>query len=406
MPSNLSPTMLEVTISPLLTSLATSSGTHEAPSGILLYLSPILRQRVKFLASANSPWMKHLGQDPKLPDVLNNLISSGCLEVHPVSGVVEIDWHENIVVTYNRVDVETLHAYVDLGSLDNLHVKLLWCANDSESGSSGWKIEGLSTSSFQEAGFSALTIDDAEKLHEAHQQPDAAVASKLDHLGQGKQGNVVDEDEDDDYWAQYDATPGAHTPARTPGAKNSPAVTPMSSLRNPVDPDATSVTAGSNALSADERAYYSMYEEVQPALDSHDPDEAVQLEEAGIESTLDGTTAASLSAIAARNADKIKSLQMTAVESGSSHSSIVNIDIAHPRPESPDSVASARGSGTVERLELEAKKGESADFAIRQHISRSIRGLYQLAKASRISSEEFGQLVQGELDLLMLQEDE
>ncbi|KAL1888209.1 hypothetical protein Cpir12675_006258 [Ceratocystis pirilliformis] len=400
--------MLEVTISPLLTSLATSSGTHEAPSGILLYLSPILRQRVKFLASANSPWMKHLGQDPKLLDVLNNLISSGCLEVHPVSGVVEIDWHDNILVTYNRVDVETLHAYVGLRSLENLHVKLLWCANDSESGSSGWKIEDLSTSSFQEAGLSALTIDDAEKLHEARQQPDA-VASKSGHLGQGKQGkqgSIVDEDDDDDYWAQYDATPGAHTPARTPGVKNSPAVTPMSGLRNPVDPDATSVPAGSNVLSADERAYYSMYEEVQPALDSHDPDEAAQLEEAGIESTLDGTTAASLSAIVAGNADKIKSLQMTAVESGSSHSSIVNIDIAHPRPESPDSTASARGSGTVERLELEAKKGESADFAIRQHISRSIRGLYQLAKASSMSSEEFGQLVQGELDLLMLQEDE
>ncbi|KAL5612350.1 hypothetical protein BROUX41_000118 [Berkeleyomyces rouxiae] len=404
MPLTLSPGVLEATLSPLFTALGTSSGTHEAPSGILLYLSPILRQRVKFLASSKSPWMGHLGRDPRLSDFLTGLISSGCLEVHPVSGVVEVDWHDNIAVTYDRVDVETLNAYVALGPLEGLTVKLLWCANDSESGSSGWKVDGVSTSSFQETGHFALTMEDAEQLFSASQHAGDTKATQPEH--EQPSSNHA-EDEDDDYWAQYDATPGAHTPARTPGAKNSPAPTPMSGLRNLLDPGAAKEPADSTAMSADEHAYYSMYEDVQPALDSHDPDEAAQLEEAGIKSTLDGTVAASLSAAApASSNSETKRLQMTAVESGSSCSSIVNVDIAHPRPESPESLTSARGSDTVERLEKEARKGENTDFAIRQHISRSVRSLYQLAKASSMSPEEFGRMVQSELDLLVLQEDE
>ncbi|KKA30674.1 hypothetical protein TD95_002654 [Thielaviopsis punctulata] len=377
MPSRLSPGLLETTLSPLLTALATPSSSHEAPSGLLLYLSPILRQRVKYLSSPSSPWMKHLSQDAKLYESIEQLVSSGTLEVHPLSGVVELDWTDNIAIVYNRVDIETCNAFVRLGTLDHLTVKLLWTVDDPDSSSSDWKIDAVFTPAFQDTTHFPSSLDAAESAFTASQPSQPSAAN--------------DEDADDDYWALYDATPNSHTPAAaaTPAAAKSPAPgTPLKQALRPSDAVAT-------AMSSAERAYFDMYEDVQPALDSHDPGEAEHVQAAGIASTLGPAAPPGVSAEAAV-------YLRPAAPSGSSDSSLVNVDIVHPRPES---ASSSRGSETVEKLEAVAQRDEDTDFAVRQHISRTVRGLYQLARGVKMTPEEFARLVQGEMELLALQEE-
>ncbi|CAG9938390.1 unnamed protein product, partial [Clonostachys rosea f. rosea IK726] len=60
----------------------------------------------------------------------------------------------------------------------------------------------------------------------------------------------------------------------------------------------------------------------------------------------------------------------------------------------------------IEKLEEEAGRKDQSDFGVKQHISRSIRSLFMLSRASGIEREEFEQLVKTELDVLgMVEED-
>lgn len=71
--------------------------------------------------------------------------------------------------------------------------------------------------------------------------------------------------------------------------------------------------------------------------------------------------------------------------------------LAHPRPASS---ASSAGSHTVAKLEEAAESRQQAEFGVKQHVSRSIRSLFLLSRASGIDREEFERLVRTELDVL------
>lgn len=78
--------------------------------------------------------------------------------------------------------------------------------------------------------------------------------------------------------------------------------------------------------------------------------------------------------------------------------------LLHPRPASS---ASSNGSRLVEKLEESVGKQEQNDFGVKQHVSRSIRSLFLLARSSGIDREEFERLVKTELDVLgMIEDDE
>jgi hypothetical protein len=69
----------------------------------------------------------------------------------------------------------------------------------------------------------------------------------------------------------------------------------------------------------------------------------------------------------------------------------------HPRP------MSASSESSVEKLEQQAERIEhqaQAEVGIKQHISTDIKSLYRLARSVGISREEFGRIVQTELELL------
>ena len=77
--------------------------------------------------------------------------------------------------------------------------------------------------------------------------------------------------------------------------------------------------------------------------------------------------------------------------------------LLHPRPESS---ASSNSSQLVARLEEEAGRQGQSEFGVKQHISRSVRSLFMLSRASGIEREEFERLVKTELDVLGMMEDE
>ena len=259
------------------------------------------------------------------------------LEPHPVSGEVELDEGEIDNVRYKRLDVETLHARVDFGSI-GLRVIYLWCysgkeeqgvAADTEEQVDRWRLAEL------------VAIEEDEKIIEENETAWAeSVAGADETFGRMKDGgdqtlagvinnnsaktaitaknghdndNNDEEDDDDAYWAAYDQTPGP-TPTRTsppplggPSAgsrtrSNTAIYTSTSNGRNsgpnpnlntkPYNTNSangnsksstssvskrgsyTASLANSRNISASELAYFARYEsEVQPAMDGHDPDE-------------------------------------------------------------------------------------------------------------------------------------
>ncbi len=76
----------------------------------------------------------------------------------------------------------------------------------------------------------------------------------------------------------------------------------------------------------------------------------------------------------------------------------------HPRPASASS-HSSNVSLTVAKLEESAEKQEQSEFGVKQHVSRSIKSLFLLSRASGIDREEFERMVKTELDLLGMMED-
>lgn len=317
---------------------------------------------------------------------LERVARNESLEPHPVSGEVEVDWESQVETRYRRVDEETLLARVTLQEL-GLSVKLVWCVNDEAGGGDGWRIGevGAPDSAGTSWGEPSITAAESDFKTFTSQQP----AAQMDANGINLHQPTEDEDEDDDYWAQYDKTPG-HTPA----------------------PQASPVPPGPPARvgSADENSYYAQYASVQPAMDNHDPDEAQQ--NGDVETSLgrDEITRELRSTLTPQDPEYNEPPSpwsedppyLNGIHNGKGEEN----GLAHPRPSSSQG---SSGSDTVARLERRAAQSSArgqSETAIKQHISSSMKSLYRLAKVGGIDREEFERLVRTELECLSLMDED
>ncbi|PSN60807.1 hypothetical protein BS50DRAFT_578971 [Corynespora cassiicola Philippines] len=386
---------------PLLACLSTANASREPPPALLPLLSPILRQRVQLLAS--DKWISLLCWDSSAASRLPEVISKIHVEPHPASGEIEVEEPDQIL--YRRSDPETLHARLVLGEFGILPT-YLWCTGGEQG--NRWELAELrgigdaddgtewfpTMGEADEAGFrrkpSTTTTNGASAQSNATLQPDAAAAA-----------TQQDEDDDDAYWAAYDRTPG-----RTPQQKHSPAP-PVANSRVQVGPTQS------------ELEYFARYaQEVQPALDAHDPDEQ---QPAPGESTLNGNSLSFAqteplessnlgpdgydSSLPPRsfasppaNGERKDSLGDDKPEHIESIDEERFAALNHPRP------ASSASGGSVERLEREAESHSQAELAIKQHISTDLKSLFRLARTAGIDREEFERIIKRELEVLPLLE--
>lgn len=380
-------------LTPLLPSLpAAALSTQPAPA-ILPLLSPILRQRVQLLSSASTePWLRLLSYDKGKDARLAEVARSDRLEPHPVSGEVEVDWDYDVQTQYRRLDEETLQALVVLEDFE-LFFRLVYCINDEAGGGDGWRVGEISVpdKSNPFASFGGhSSIDVAENsfrqqganTNEPISQPASfAVTDQPVHDKQEEE-----DDDDDDYWARYDATP-----ARSPAPQSAPQQT-MAATHQAEEDD----------------AYFSQYDNVQPAMDNHDPDEAQAAQEItgsvpplGLQHPVD----AGAKSADGEEANETNGAWTLAPSPGgrSQEEEERTASLAHPRPESS---ASSNGSNTVLKLEEQAGRQEASEFGVKQHVSRSIRSLFLLSRAAGIDRDEFERMVKTELDVLgMVEED-
>jgi hypothetical protein len=376
---------VERLLAPVLPALPPAAMSAVPPTAILPLLSPILRQRVQLLSSSsNEPWLRLLCYDTSKAAKLAEVVKGGNLEPHPVSGEVEVDWESNTEMRYRRVDRETLQALVSIGDL-GLTFLLVYCVGDKDGGGDGWRVGEVAVADqpFPFGNFDGKpTIADAEQ---AFVEKSKVNGVSRNHQANGSLGvGTVDEEDDDDdgYWDRYDATP-----ARTPATKRSPA--PQSTQSSQV--------MGYPSSSAED-AYYAQYDSVQPAMDNHDPDGEVEHIEVAPPLGLGGT------ATGKENTEQIEANETNGTWTLAEEDDDKAIALQHPRPASS---ASSSGSQTVAKLEETAGKQEQSEFGVKQHISRSVRSLFHLSRASGIDREEFERLVQTELNLLgMMDEDE
>ncbi|ATZ57604.1 hypothetical protein BCIN_15g01650 [Botrytis cinerea B05.10] len=384
MSTTISTPRAEQLLAPLLASLPAASVSPQPPTALLPLLSPILRQRVQILSStSDEPWLPLLCYDDSNVSKLQQVIRNDRLEAHPVSGEVEVDWETEVEIQYRRLDEETLQALVVLRDL-SLSVQIVWCVGDELGGGDGWRIGevGAYESETQEE-WGKKDIASAESFFTSGSSKTSTQKNgSLSNVSKAAKDSEAENDDDDDYWAQYD-----NTPARTPAPKHSPAPQSMQNISKSAD---------------DEDSYYAQYADVQPAMDSHDPDEAAQ----------NGTVETSLG-----QDDQITStLQQNLQHHASSHevkpwsessSGIINggeyVEVVQPRP---GSRTSSSASETVAKLEKRAHAREQSEVGIKQHISTSVKSLYRLAKVAGIERSEFDRLIRTELDCLSLMDED
>lgn len=378
-------------LTPLLPALPAASLSSQPAPATLPLLSPILRQRVQlFTATSSEPWLKYLTYDKDKDARLSEVARGDRLEPHPVSGEVEIDWDYDSQTQYKRLDEETFQALVVLEDFE-LFFRLVWCVNDEAGGGDGWRVGEISVpeKSNPFASFGGhRSIEEAEATFKSNiAAPVARAPASSNHAAPQEE-----EDDDDDYWARYDATP-----ARTPQVRRSPA---------PVSGQQTQATQNLPDHSQEDDDYYAQYDNVQPAMDNHDPDEAQAAEQFAPPPPL-GLQYPSEPAAAPGAADDVNETNggwtFAPTPSARSQEEERTAALAHPRPESS---ASSNGSNTVLKLEEQAGRQEQSEFGVKQHVSRSIRSLFLLSRAAGIDREEFERMVKTELDVLgMVEED-
>ncbi|TLD24539.1 hypothetical protein E2P81_ATG11875 [Venturia nashicola] len=384
---------------PLLSCLPTSFASRRPPPALLPLLAPLLRQRVSYINSdsPDSPsWLLLLNWTEKKAAKLPEVVKKFPVDPHPISGDFEFEDIENI--KYRRRDSETLETRLEVTEYGFV-ATYLFCVGDGQEGGeeAGWRLSELR---------SLEDLEDGTEWFDSIEEADAA-AGMSQHLGATNASNgngsssqekeEADDDDDDDYWGRYDASNGA-----TPDAKRSPAPQSMSGAVQ-TEPRGTS----------SEMEYFARYaNEVQPAMDGHDPDEAGQL--APGESTLNGQSLTIETSRSEGNEDQVVTpTQVTGlgdgddhrtfgqvVTDGNGHSYTTEDDEAlhSPRP------SSRRSTSSIERLEHKANGNSQAEIGVKQHISTDIKSLYRLARSVGIDQAEFERIVRTELECLSMME--
>lgn len=388
---------------PLLACLPTAFVSPQPPPALLPLLSPLLRQRLSFLSSndrsRSDGWLSLLSWDAERAAKLGPIVERIDLEPHPVSGEVEMD--EVRPAKYRRLDEETLQARLDVEQFELLPI-YVWCETDEHGGTGpGWKLAEVRSLEDLEDG--TQWYDGVSQANDAAQRSRSLSVPQTSRGGSSQLEPVEsmtsqenDEGEDDDYWASYDRTPG-----RTPAQKRSPA------------PNAnTSSQAGNRQRTQSELDYYARYgHEVQPAMDSHDPDE--EHPEAG-ESTLNGD-----SLLQSRQPQQPQQSQQSARPISRPNGTSMfpadtpNLTLAPPTNdlEAPRAISPTSSHGSsVERLEERARlmseqeAPDRAQIAIQQHISTDIKSLFRLARSTGMEREDFERIVKTELECLSFME--
>ncbi|KAL7935260.1 hypothetical protein V8C35DRAFT_298978 [Trichoderma chlorosporum] len=398
-------------LAPILPALPAAAISTEPAVGILPLLSPILRQRVNlFSSSSTEPWLRLLCYDTGKAAKLAELVQSGVLEPHPVSGEVEVDWDYDAQTRYRRLDQETLQALIVLAEL-GLAFQLVYCVNDAAGGGDGWRVGEITladkASPFSQFGGVATVAEAEAKFHETK------IANPTVSYNSGSTTSSEDlmgDEEDDGYWDRYDATP-----ARTPANNRSPAPRAATAAASTSAAHSGAYDASAVMDDDDDDDYYAQYDDVQPAMDNHDPDEEALLR-AHVQPPLGlGRANNAADSFIVTDPNETRSSWSfaeadKASSSGSIHSqtrpdfpSPQELALLHPRPESS---ASSNGSHTVARLEASAGKQEQSEFGIKQHVSRSIRSLFLLARSAGIEREEFERMVKVEMDVLCVLDDQ
>ncbi|KAL2444335.1 hypothetical protein ABEF95_016657 [Exophiala dermatitidis] len=411
---------------PLLACLPTSYASTRPPPALLDLLSPILRQRLDVHTSLGNRenWAGLLCWNAEQGEVLKSKIEETEFEPHPSSGEIEVGELSGRI-TYKRFDDETLQARIPLADWPFTAV-YLWCPESGQKQNSGaplWKLAELLPSDNSqphnniESSSWSTSIGEANEsarerlVTEALQEADAAnarAAATFNHhqrtllsppMPHGTDNNDNDNDEDDDYWAMYDKTPG-----RTPARKAS-----VEPPRHSNDDD-----------------YYARYGDVQPALDNHDPDEEMEIDNSKdpadtTSSTLTGNTlqlqqflshgldghtstdplpppSPPLDGDPPPYQDEGSSDEHEGLDAAPPANGEKEIPVSHPVPSSP----SSRGSETVARLEEHAERYTASEIGIRQHISTSLKSMYRLARSAGMDRDEFERIVQRELETLSI----
>ncbi|TKA83541.1 hypothetical protein B0A55_00484 [Friedmanniomyces simplex] len=374
-------------------------------------LSPILRQRVAFMSTNNERtehgWLPLLQWDParaaKLPDVVERIQ----LEPHPVSGELELD--DVRPAKYRRLDDETLHAQLEVEQFELLPV-FVWCEND-EHGQTGpgWKLAELRT--LEDSDDGAEWFDTILGANDATHTHSIAVPQNGNHTnGHHAYAMPADEDEevedDGSYWAAYDRTPGA----RTPAAKRSPA-------------PPNNHTSNNRQRTQSELEYFDRYGDVQPAMDGHDPDEEMPDNIRG-ESTLNGQALNSHSQQPQRSLHPLDTDPKTnqphdsAIATALTQSLSGADALSMPRPISPASsthssvdlleekaaamsnAETSNGKTPSDRDRGRDAGDDRAQLGIKQHISTDIKSLFRLARSVGMERREFEEVVRRELGVL------
>lgn len=351
----------------LLACLPTAFASSRPPPALLPLLSPILRQRLQIIPSTGSNhdnWLRLLCWDNNKAEKLKEVVENASFEPHPSSGELELGDVDPIL--YKRLDEETLRSNIGLQDY-GLNAVYLWCSNDEDA--SGWKLAEL------------LPYETATHL-------DDSWSSSMNEANTSSRGRLVDEalnkadtadrlapvrvDDDDDYWAQYDITPG-----RTPAMKRSP--------------------GPPNGGQSSEADYYARYGDVQPEMDNEGGPE--EMEGVG-ESTLNGSA---LSNILSNHTEIQDNRSPPPYNFPSNHMTDTMdqddaVVVTQPHPGSP----STNGSDIVARLEQTAERNAASEVGIKQHISTSMKSMYRLAKSAGMDREEFHRIISTELDTMAI----
>lgn len=376
----------QLLLPPILACLPTAFASPRPPPALLSLLSPILRQRLGYISSSDN-WLKLLCWDSSKSDALWEQVEEATFEPHPSSGEIEVGDVSSI--KYKRFDEETLRAQLSLSEWPFTPI-FLWCPNsDSDS---GWQLAELLPSpnldpswseSISHANDSAKERIMTEALRAAESQPQPTQQRATSTLSVPK--------EEDDYWAQYDQSPG-RTPARKP-----------------------SVPLDQHPSQSNEADYYARYTSVQPAMDNHDPDEEMADGEQ-IESTLNGH--------AHQHQQAQHPLSKTYSPSLPQQEEQSQKEVLHPLPSNP-SPPSDSSSAVISHLESAAEHYNNpatvtatndnnkinnnhhespSEIGIRQHVSTSIKSLYRLAASVGISGSDFRDMLDREVEGLRILE--
>lgn len=351
---------------PILACLPTAFASHRPPPALSLLVSPILRQRLRLLSSASASssdnWLRYLCWDKDKADHLIEVVENGTYEPHPSSGEVEVG--DVATTKYKRFDQETLHAQMVLSEW-GLTALYLWCSEDE--GSSGWRLAELLPYDLDLERDSTWSLSMAE----ANESSRGRIVSEAIRDAEAADRITARPDDDDDYWAQYDRTPG-----QTPANGKSPA------------PKGNASVQRSGQSEAD---YYAQYRQVQPAMDGHDPSE--ESNEVG-DSSLQGNVLLSMMERQSQDLASSDPLKREGSDVRTGTMQVTEAPLSQPQP----APLFSELSNAVRYLEESTDEQSASEMGIRQHMSTTMKSLYRLASSAGIGRDEFNRIVQRELE--------